>query len=126
MKKSTALALIITIVILYFSNYISKYLFSGYGTSVKIGVQLLLEFSLSFAAIKYFKINFHLSKPAFKKGIKVFLIGFLVAIVVAIVVNMTDFILLGKPSQNEAHPLMKQMTILQVFLLVFMGASIAE
>ncbi len=125
MKKLIFIHIIVTIVIFLFSSYISKLILSGNTTVYKTGMQLFLELILALAAIKYFKLNFQLKIPSFKTGLKVFFSGFLMVIFLMFFINIIST-LLGHVPSKEAHLLMEQMSVFQVFYLVFIGASIAE
>ena len=80
---------------------------------------------LSIIAIYSFKkeVNYKISLPKFKKILKPILLGFLTTIILNI--SMTIIIkILG--NKIEAHPLLLSMSTLQVFIFIFIYASIAE
>ena len=80
---------------------------------------------LSIVAIYGFKkdVNYKFSLPKFKTILKPILFGLLATIIVSILMTILTKILGG---EVEAHPLLLEMTPLQVFIFVFIYASIAE
>lgn len=68
-------------------------------------------------------IKYRISLPELKKSLKPFLFGILATIIVNILVTVIIKISGGK---TEIHPLLSEMTPLQVFIFVFIYASIAE
>jgi membrane protease YdiL (CAAX protease family) len=80
---------------------------------------------MSIAVINIFKknVNYKISLPKFKKILRPILFGLLAPILVNISMGILIKISGG---ESEAHPLLTKMTSLQVFVFVFIYASIAE
>lgn len=80
---------------------------------------------LSIIAIYSFKknVNYKIVLPKFKKVLKPILFGVLATIIVNISMGILIKISGG---ESEAHPLLTKLTPLQVFVFVFIYASIAE
>jgi len=120
------LGIIITLVIFLISTTVIREFFKGYTfTSMNTILTLSSELILSIIAIKFFKTDFNIKLPKFKSALKVFFTGFGVAIITMMIMNIIEMLITGH-NLGEGHPIMNSMTIVQVFFLVFIGASIAE
>lgn len=84
-------------------------------------LMLILSIVLIFSLRKY--LNYKIDVPALKKISKPILFGLLATIIVNISMTILTKVLGGK---IEAHPLMMKMSPLQVFIFVFIYASIGE
>jgi len=90
-------------------------------TFVTHSVMLTLSIVLIYSLRKY--VNYKIAWPQFKKTLKPILIGLLATIIVNILFTALTKISGG---QVEAHPALTKMTPLQIFVFVFIYASIAE
>ena len=84
-------------------------------------LMLILSIVVIYGLRKY--VNYKISLPQFKKILKPALFGLLATTIVNISMSIITKILGG---EIEAHPLMMKMSPLQVFIFVFIYASIAE
>ena len=130
-SKQILLGLIVTILIY------TAAIFSGNNLHLKIDfipdsfVTHTVMIILSFIVIYLFKetVNYRISVPKFKQILKPILFGFLATVIVNITMSIIMNLLAsgnGSTGGNEAHPLLTQMSPFQVFLFVFIYASIAE
>jgi membrane protease YdiL (CAAX protease family) len=85
--------------------------------SFMLGLSIVFIYSLR----KY--VNYKIAVPQFKKVLKPILFGFLATVFINITITVLTKILGGKV---EAHALLTKMNPLQVFVFVFIYASIAE
>jgi len=84
-------------------------------------IMLLLSIGVIYLLRK--NVEYKISLPTFKKSLKPVLFGILTTIIVNIL--MTVFIKIAG-GKIEIHPALSEMTPLQVFIFVFIYASIAE
>jgi membrane protease YdiL (CAAX protease family) len=84
-------------------------------------LMLILSIGLIYGLKKY--VNYKITLPQFKKTLKPILFGLLATIIVNISMTVITKILGGKV---EAHAALAKMTPLQIFIFVFIYASIAE
>lgn len=84
-------------------------------------LMLVLSIGFIYGFKKY--VNYKISVPQFKKTLKPILIALLSTIIVNILMSIVAKSLGGK---IEVHPVLAQMSPLQVFVFVFIYASIAE
>ena len=117
--------LVITIVVFAISTVTGRELHLNIdflpNSFVTDSVMLLLSIIAIYTFRKY--VDYKISVPEFKKIIKPILLGVLATIVVSILMAIITKIFNGK---IEAHPLMLKMSPLQVFIFIFIYASIAE
>lgn len=85
--------------------------------SLMLGLSIALIYGLK----RY--VNYKISWPQFKKIWKPILFGLLATIIVNILITIVTKILGG---EVEAHPALTEMSPLQIFIFVFIYASIAE
>ena len=126
-KRIFIIGIIITILIAYLSSFTGKLIdlrIDFFPNSfITHSAMLLLSISAMLLLKKY--LNYHISIPKFKSIIKPFILGFLVSIIgnmitMSIIMNTsgTDSTRLNMPTAN--------MTVLQIFIFVFIYASLAE
>lgn len=84
-------------------------------------LMLLLSIGMIYSLKKY--VNYKISTPKFKNILKPILFGLLATIIVNISMAITTKTLGGK---IEAHPALMSTSPLQVFIFIFIYASIAE
>jgi membrane protease YdiL (CAAX protease family) len=124
-NERIAYGLIITAVIFGISTYIGK--ISNFdikfipNSFLTHSFMLLLSVMMIFIFKKY--VDYKFSLPSFKKIIKPIIFGFFVAIITNISISIAIKTLGGK---IEALPLLMKMNPLQIFIFVFIYASIAE
>ena len=68
-------------------------------------------------------LSYSISMPKFKKVLKPIAIGVIVPVAIGILMTIVTIVAGGEP---EGHPLMSEMNPLQIFIFVFIFASIAE
>lgn len=117
--------IVITIVVFAISTFLGSKIelnldfFSS--SFVTHSFMLVLSIVTIYSLRKY--VNYRIAVPQFKKVLKPILLGLLATILVNITMNVLTHILGGKV---EAHALLAKLTPLQVFVFVFIYASIAE
>lgn len=117
--------IIITIVVFAISTFVGSKVhlnieFIPY-SFVTHSLMLILSIGLIYGLGKY--VNYTIALPKLKKTLKPILFGILAAVIVGIFMTAITKILGGK---IEAHPAFAKMTPLQIFIFVFIYASIAE
>ncbi len=117
--------LIITIIVFAIATFTGSKLHLGIDFFPNSFVTHSLMLILSVVAIYSFKkeVNYKISMPKFKKILKPVLFGLLTAIIINILMTIITKLLGG---EVEAHPALLKMTPLQIFVFVFIYASIAE
>jgi len=124
-KQRIIYGLIITIIIYAIAVFTGSksYLDNNFFPNSFITHTLMLL--LSIIAIYIFKkdVNYKIALPKFKKILKPVLVGLIATITISILMTIVTMVLGGKV---EMHPAMKTMSPLQVFIFVFIYASIAE
>ncbi len=83
-------------------------------------LMLLLSIGMIYSLKKY--VNYKISIPKFKKILRPILFGLLATIIV----NISMAIITGTMDNQEAHPALMNTTPLQIFVFIFIYASIAE
>lgn len=124
-KERVIIGLIITLVIFFLANF--------YGSKLNLNIDFFpssflphsVMMLLSIIVIYGFKknVNYLISLPKFKKVLKPILFGLLAAIIVNIAMNILT---IASGNKVEAHALLTEMSPLQVFIFVFIYASLAE
>jgi len=124
-KQRIIYGLIITIIIYAIAVFIGGKLHLDNNFFPNSFITHTLMLLLSIAAIYIFKkeVNYKISLPKFKTILKPVLIGLIATITISILMTIVTKVLGGKV---EMHPAMKTMSPLQVFIFVFIYASIAE
>ena len=117
--------LIITIAVFAISTFTGRELHLDIDFLPNSFVTHSLMLLLSIIAIYSFKknVDYKISLPKFRKILKPILVGLIATIIVNVSMTIITKILGGK---IEVHPAMMKMSPLQVFIFVFIYASIAE
>lgn len=123
-KQNILLGVIITIII-FALTLTRKYIFTDFSISGQMLYKLSVELILSIIAIYLLKPNFNIKPPKLIPALKVFFIGFGVTVLIMVTLNLIEILITGKPNKGS-HPVLNAMNIYQVFLFVFIGASITE
>ena len=127
MKKNERITygLIITVFIFLIANLTGKTLNLNTALIPNSFITHSVILILSIIAIFAFKtkMNYNLDLPKFKTIFKPIVVGILIALIVNILLTIIIIIMGG---EIEKHPLLSQMTPLQVLIFVFFYASIAE
>ena len=125
MLKTTLKALLFTLVTFMSVAIISHFIGKG-NVGIATPVQEILLIIFSIGLIKYQKIDFRIKLPEPKKALQVFFISFFAGISVMIITQLSMKFLLGETMHKEVHPLLKQLSGWEIFIYVFILASIAE
>lgn len=117
--------LLITMLVFAIATFIGKNIDLNSSFLPKSFVTHTLMLLLSIIMIYIFKknVNYEISIPKFKEILKPILFGLLAAIIVNVLMTIITQILGGK---IEMHPAFMKMSLLQIFVFVFIYASIAE
>ena len=117
--------LIIAIVVFTISTFTGRYLHLDIDFLPNSFVTHTLMLLISIIVIYSLKkiVDYKISLPEFKKILKPTLFGLIATIIVNVSVTIITKLLGG---QIEAHPLIMKMSPLQIFIFVFIYASIAE
>lgn len=124
-SKRIIYGLLITIIVFVIATYTGSKLhleieFIPYSFMTHT-LMLILSVGLIYGMKKY--VNYKLAFPQFKKTFKPLLFGLLATIIVNVFMTLITKVLGGKV---EAHAALTRMTPLQVFIFIFIYASIAE
>jgi len=124
-SKKIIYGLLITIIIFFLSNFLVKkfHLNIEFIPNSFIIHSIMFVLSILFISIFRKNINFSISFPKFKEILKPIALGILVSIIVNISMSIVTKISGGN---IEGHSLIFKMTPFQVFIFIFIYASIAE
>ena len=132
MKKNIAISRLFIGLLLTFLVYAAAMIVSYYwhldstifATSVPTHITML---ALSIILILIFKkqINYRIAMPKFKETLKPVALSLLCTVVINVVLNLIT-IITGGAAAVQKHPLIENTNVLQVFLSVFILASISE
>lgn len=124
-KKQVISGFIITIIIFLTANLIGRNIHFNNGIIPYSFMTGLIMLILSCSAIWIMKkdLRFQMALPKFKKIFKPFFIGIIISFVVNFIMTIIGNLIDVPP---ESHPLLAKMNFLQVFLFVFIWASITE
>lgn len=124
-RERTIYGLVITFVIFIISTQGATLLPLGVDFIPSTFMTHSLMLLLSLSAIFLFKksVAFKLSFPKFKKSLRPFLFGLIASILVNVSITLI-IKLFG--AEAEVHPLLAKMTPFQIFVFVFIYASISE
>lgn len=124
-KERIIYGFIITIVIYAIAQFVSFNfnLNSDFIPQVFLTQTLFLVLSVFAIIILRKHLRYNISMPKFKKVLKPIALGIIVAVAFAILMTIITIAVGEKP---EGHPLMSVMNPLQIFIFVFIYASIAE
>ncbi|MDD3773098.1 MAG: CPBP family intramembrane glutamic endopeptidase [Bacteroidales bacterium] len=124
-SKRLVYGLSLTILVFALANYMSRKLawHTIFIPTSFVAHSFMLLFSIGLILILKKEVDYKISLPKFKQSLKPFFFGLLMPIIVNVPLSIIGQ-LLG--NRGEIHPVFTTMTPLQVFVFVFIYASIAE